>query len=132
MVIGTLRIPLSPDRRVQVVEVLRSIQGRVLAEPGCAACQVYEDEGPEQAVLLIERWDTESALQDHIRSDAYRRILSAIELSGSPPEVRFDYVSATEGMELIERLRSLGVPPDATASLLRPPHGAREQRKKSG
>jgi hypothetical protein len=41
----------------------------------------------------------------YIRSDFYRRILAAIELSSRAPEVRFDHVSATEGMELIEALR---------------------------
>ena len=116
MVIGTLRIPLSADRRVKVIEVLRSVQGRVLAQPGCAACQIYEDEGPEPAVILIQRWDSDAALEDHIRSETYRRILGAIELSVGPPEVRFDHVSASEGMELIQRLRSLDVSRDETAA----------------
>jgi quinol monooxygenase YgiN len=119
MVVGTLRIPLSPGRRTEVLEILRSIQGPVLAQPGCAACHIYEEESPEQAVILIERWDSEAALQEHIRSDAYRRILGAIELSTCPPEVCFDYVSSSEGMELIERLRNLGGT-DASPGLLQP------------
>jgi quinol monooxygenase YgiN len=108
MVIGTLRIPLPLDRHAEVVEVLRSIQGPVLAQPGCNAFQIYDDEGPEPAVVLVERWESKVALEAHICSEAYRRILFAIELSGSPPEVCFDYVSASEGMQLIERLRSVG------------------------
>ena len=108
MVVGTLRIPLTLDRRNEVLEVLRSIQGRVLAQPGCAACHIYEEQVPEGAVVLVERWETEEALEEHIRSDTYLRILGAIELSGGPPEVRFERVTATEGMDLIERLRSLG------------------------
>ena len=106
VVVGTLRIPLSPDHRAEVLEVLRSIQGRVLAQPGCAACSIYEEDGPEPALVLFERWESEAEFEAHIRSEAYRRILGAIELSGAPPEVRFDYVSATEGMDLIERSRS--------------------------
>ena len=35
----------------------------------------------------------------------YRRILGAIELSSDKPEIRFEHVSASEGMELIRRLR---------------------------
>ena len=106
MVVGTLRIPLSADRRSQVLEVLRSIQGPVLAQPGCTGCVIYEEQSPEDAVVLVERWDSEAALEAHIRSESYRRILGAIELSGGPPEVRFEHVSASEGMELIERLRN--------------------------
>ena len=113
MVIGTLRILLSPDRRAEVIQILQSIQGPVLALPDCAGCHIYEEEDPEPAVVLVERWESEAALEEHIRSEAYRRILGAIELSGSPPEVHFDFVSASKGMELIERLRNLEVTTDA-------------------
>ena len=122
MVIGTLRIPVSPDRCAEVVEVLRSIQGPVLAQPGCAGCSIYEEQGPEQTVVLVERWESDAALEAHIRSESYRRILGAIELSGGPPEVRFERVSASEGMELIERLRNLG----GTSG----PPGQRNQKRK--
>lgn len=107
MVIGTLRIPTSPARRADVIEILRSIQGSVLAQPGCKLCQVYEEQGPGAAVVFVERWESRAALERHIRSETYRRILGAIELSASPPDVRFDEVSSTEGIDLIERLRSL-------------------------
>jgi quinol monooxygenase YgiN len=105
MVIGTLRIPLSPDRRAEVIQILQSIQGPVSAQPGCVDCHIYEEEDPEPAVVLVERWESEAALEEHIRSESYRRILGAIEWSGSPPQVCFDFVSASMGMELIERLR---------------------------
>ena len=107
MVVGTLRILPSSNHRSEVLEVLRSIQGPVLAQPGCAAFRICEEQGPEGAVVLVERWESEAALETHIRSDAYRRILGAIELSGGPPEVCFDHVCNSEGMELIERLRGV-------------------------
>ena len=80
----------------------------MLAQPGCVACHIYEEQAPDQAVVLVERWDSQAALETHLRSEAYRRVLGAIELSGAPPEICFDYVSATEGMELIERSRTPG------------------------
>ncbi len=108
VVIGTIRIPLSLGRRAAVLDVLRSIQGPVSAQPGCVGCHIYEEEDPEQAVILVERWESEADLEEHIRSEAYRRILNSIELSGRPPEVRFDYVSSSKGLELVERLRDAG------------------------
>ncbi len=106
MIVGTLRILPAPHRRAEILKVFRTVQGPVLAQPGCVACHIYEEQGPEQAVVLVERWNSQAELEAHLRSEAYRRILAAIELSGGPPEVRFDYVSATEGMELIERSRT--------------------------
>jgi quinol monooxygenase YgiN len=107
MVVGTLRIPISGDRRAQVLEVLQSIQGPVRAQPGCTECTIYEEQSPKEAVVLVERWESEAALESHIRSESYRRILAAIELSGSPPDLRFEQVSASAGMELIERVRNV-------------------------
>jgi len=108
MIVGTLRILPAPDRRDEILEVFRAIQGPVLAQPGCVACHIYEERGPEQAVVLVERWESQAALEAHLRSETYRRILGAVELSGGPPEVSFDHVSATEGMDLIERSRTPG------------------------
>ncbi len=108
MIVGMLRIPLAPNRHAEVLEVLRSVQGPVLAQPGCKAYHIYDEQGQDPAVVLVERWESKATLEAHIRSDLYRRILGAIELAGGPPEVRFDLVSASEGMELIERLRRLG------------------------
>jgi len=108
MIVGTLRILPLPERRAEVLEVFQAIQGPVLAQLGCAACHIYEEQGPEPAVVLIESWETQEALERHLRSEAYRLILGAIELSDGQPEVRFDHVSATEGMELIRRARNPG------------------------
>jgi quinol monooxygenase YgiN len=106
VIVGTLRIQPAPERRADVLEVLRTIQGPVKAEPGCLSFHIYEEkDDPQQAIVLVERWASEESLQAHIRSEAYRRVLGAIELSGAPPEVCFDYVTASEGMELIERSR---------------------------
>ena len=111
MIVGTLRILPAPDRRAEVLEVFRAIQGPVRAQPGCTACHIYEEQGPEPAVVLVERWDSQAALEAHLRSETYRRILGAIELSGGPPEICFDYVSGSEGMDLIERSRKPGGTP---------------------
>ena len=112
MIVGMVRILPSPDRCGEVLEILRSIQGPASAQPGCAACHIYEEHGPDEAIVLVERWESMAALEEHIRSKAYRRILSAIEISRGPPEVCFDFVSASEGMELIERSLTRPSPPD--------------------
>ena len=107
MIVGTLRILPSLNRRADVLEVLQSVQEPMLAQPGCSGCCIYEEQSPERAVVLVERWESEAALETHIRSEAYRRILGACELSRASPEIRFDTVSATDGMERIERVLNL-------------------------
>jgi quinol monooxygenase YgiN len=106
MIIGTVRILPPPDRHSAVLEVLRSVQGPVRAQAGCVTCDILDERGPEAAIVLLERWETAEALEAHLRSEAYARILGAVELSGSQPDIRFEHVSASEGLELVERLRN--------------------------
>jgi quinol monooxygenase YgiN len=106
VIVGTLRIQPAPHRHAEVLEIFQAIQGPLLAQPGCVACHIYEEPGPAGAIVLVERWESQAALEAHLRSEAYRRILGAIELSGGPPEICFDYVSATDGINLIERARN--------------------------
>jgi quinol monooxygenase YgiN len=110
MILGTVRILPPSSSRASVLEVLRSIQGPVRAQPGCVACDIYDEQGPEPAIVLLERWDSDEALESHLRSDLYRRVLAAVELSGSQPDIRFEHVSSSEGIELVERLRGPAVP----------------------
>ena len=59
-------------------------------------------------MVLLERWETEEALAEHLQSEAYRRIIAAVELSGAQPEIRFEHVASVEGLELVERWRNPG------------------------
>jgi hypothetical protein len=56
--------------------------------------------------MLVEQWNTESGLHKHIASDAFKRILAVLDYSIEPPEVRFEGIAQTAGMELIEAARS--------------------------
>ena len=108
MIIGTVRILPPPDRHDAVLELLRSVQGPVRAQPGCAACDVLDEQGSDRAIVLLERWTSKEAFEDHLRSEAYRRVIAAVELSGSRPDISFEHVEAVEGLELVERLRNVG------------------------
>jgi len=105
MIIGTIRILPLRDRRADVLGPAVRPRARA-GQPGSVACDIYEEQGPEAAIVFIERWESEAALEAHLRSEMYRRILCAIELSGGRPDIRFEHVSASEGMELIERSRN--------------------------
>jgi quinol monooxygenase YgiN len=111
MVISTLRFVPSPKRHKEMLEILRSVLGPTEIQPGCMSCHIYEEEGPDQATLFCAHWETEAALTEHIRSEHYRRVLAACELSSRPPEFSFHHVSKTQGMDLIRQLRGCGGEP---------------------
>jgi quinol monooxygenase YgiN len=105
VVISTLRIVPSPKQRSEVLEVLLSVRGPTEIQPGCLSCGVYEEKGPDHAVVFRAHWETPAALREHILSDIYPSLLAACELSSQPPEFCFHHVSKTQGMDLIEQLR---------------------------
>jgi len=105
MVISTLRFVPSAKRHAEVLEILRSVVGPVESQPGCLSCHIYEEDGPDQATMLCGKWKTQVALQEHILSDLYLRVLAACELSDQAPEFCFHHVSKTQGMDLVQKLR---------------------------
>jgi quinol monooxygenase YgiN len=108
MVISTLRFVPSLKRHSEVLEILRSVVGPAESQPGCLSCRIYEENGPDHATVLCGHWNTSAALQEHIRSDLYLRVLAACELSRQPPEFCFYHVSKTQGIDLVHQLRGSG------------------------
>jgi len=105
MVISTLRIVPSPKQRSEVLEILLFVLGPTEIQPGCLSCCVYEEKGPDHAVVFGAHWESEAALQEHILSDLYLRVLAACELSDQPPEFCFHHISKTQGIDLVHKLR---------------------------
>ncbi len=96
----------SAKDRAHLLEILRSVQDSAGVKGGCLGCWVQDTDALHNCVRYGEQWATEKDLHNHLRSDLYRRVLAAIELSQRPPEVQFHYVSETKGLELIEAVRS--------------------------
>jgi quinol monooxygenase YgiN len=105
VVFAIIRLFPAPKHRTQIIELLRSVQDLVRPVPGCIGCWVSEEDYLHNHIRYAEQWEAEEALQNHIRSDLYRRILAALELSKHEPDVKFYYCSQTKGLELVEAAR---------------------------
>jgi quinol monooxygenase YgiN len=105
VVFSIIRLFPAPKQRAQVLELLRSVQDLTRPSPGCVGCWLSEEDYLHNHIRYAEQWDCEEALHEHIRSELYRRVLAAMELSRQEPEVRFYYCSETKGLELIEAAR---------------------------
>jgi len=116
VILSKFRLFPAPEKRRQVLAALRSVQGPTQAEPSCSASQVYEEDGPDSAILYVEEWDSESEFRDHVRSELYRRVLAAIDLSKSAPEFGIYQVSNVQGLELIQQMRESGGKAPASAA----------------
>jgi quinol monooxygenase YgiN len=67
---------------------------------------MYEDLDEETVIMLEEMWLDEEALGRHLRSEEYRHLLLVLEMALRQPEIRFDTISSSTGIETIEKARS--------------------------
>jgi len=105
MIHSMVRITLSAPRLSEITGILAPMVERTRAESGCLGCHLHRD-AMEEAILTIEEaWATEADLERHLRSTDYRRLLMVMDLARVPPEVRFDTVSNSTGIETIQNAR---------------------------
>ena len=102
---ATVRMVVPESKRQEVLQSLRSLRGPTEAHGGCRGYHVYRDDGDENALLVMQEWTTQAALDRYIRSDLYRTVLAVIETAREPPDIRFDTVARRAGIEIVEAAR---------------------------
>jgi quinol monooxygenase YgiN len=102
---ATIRVVVPADKRTEVMGILKPILEQTRLEPGCVSCRLYRDIADENALLLEQEWGCESDLQRHLRSRRFHTVLLVVEMASEPPEIRFDTVPHSKGIDVIERLR---------------------------
>lgn len=107
MIISILKIFPLHIKRLEAMDVLLSVKGPAMAEPGCMSSGICEEYGEEGGLLYIEQWRSMAALESHLRSSSYTRILEAMELSSRPPDLIFLETGKTWSFELVERVRGV-------------------------
>jgi quinol monooxygenase YgiN len=105
-ILSIIKIDPVPAKREEILRILYSIKGPVLAIGACVDCHICEEERGEGMIIYLEQWQGWEAFMRHLRSDIYGRILEAIELSREMPDVSFYEVSAVKGMDLLNAVRN--------------------------
>jgi quinol monooxygenase YgiN len=102
VILSTLKMIVQPGRRSDFLETMRGMLEPARVEMGCLSYRLYEDVENRNAFVLLEEWATQKDLERHIRTDNQRRLLALMDLLSEQPELRFNTVSHTAGMDLIE------------------------------
>jgi len=88
------------------LKILRSTAEQCKVHSGCLGCHIYEDLQEDNVLTFEEMWRSEEDLERHLRSKEYRNVLLVMEMALKHPEVRFNTVSTSTGIETIEKARS--------------------------
>ena len=108
MILVTLKMIVQPEKRRDLLETIRGMLEPARVERGCLNYRLYEDVENRNAFVLMEEWATQEDLERHISKDNQRRLLTLMDLLSEKPELRFNTVLHTAGMELIEDVLKTG------------------------
>jgi quinol monooxygenase YgiN len=105
MIFCVIKIYPLPGRGHVIIDVLDSLTGPVSALAGCLGCSVAVEPGEAGVICYTEKWTARAALDRHLNSHLYGRVLEAMEWSSQTPDVEFYAVTDVGGLDLVEQAR---------------------------
>jgi quinol monooxygenase YgiN len=105
VVITLLDMTLPPGQESDTARALQAVCDATRACPGCEGANVFRQVGCPEETLYVELWSDTAALEDHIRSPEFERLLAILETSPVQPSLTFRFVAETRGLAWVEELR---------------------------
>jgi len=105
MVLATLRMTISTKKVGEALRILRLVAEHSNVQPGCLSSRIYRNGQEDNVLVFVQQWSNEADLERHLRSDDYRQLLMVLEMAIKQPEIRFDTIASSTGIETIEKAR---------------------------
>jgi len=105
MILANIRMKIPPQKRGEALKILKSIVEGNRILPGCLHCRIYEDLQEDDVIMYEEMWRGEEELENHLRSEEYRKVLLVMEMAINHPEIEFNTLMSSTGIETIEKAR---------------------------
>ena len=105
MVIVIIKMNARPEKRLELKQSLLALVYPTRKEKGCLSYNVFLSIEDENDINLVEEWESQEDLDNHLRSDRFGALLGAQSLLNQPPGLRIIAASYTAGMEVVEAAR---------------------------
>lgn len=105
MIRSSIRIIVPFEKQGEALEILGSMIEEIELEAGCLGCRLYKGVKDERVIMLEEFWNCEDDVRRHLKSKKYSKVLMVIEMASEFPEIRFDVISDSRGVETIVDVR---------------------------
>lgn len=106
MIVTTIRIQTTPQNHKELMQTFRSLSNPIRSEHGCKSCRIYREVGNEEAVIVIQEWDSRNQLDKHLHSDEFAVMVGAMSLLERPETVEFQVLDQVEGSRSVEAIRA--------------------------
>ncbi len=101
MIQASFRIVAPENKRDEILNVLMCLKGPTEVSRGCRACRILQDVEGNHVLTYLVQWDTQDEIEEHLRSERFRRLLPYIDMSLEPPEVTFSTIVKIQGIEFL-------------------------------
>ncbi len=101
-----LALTTRPSQRREFLLALEEFRDRVLAEPGCARCEIYEDVTQINRFVWSEWWPDRNSAERTVHENRFRALLGAVKLLGTIESL--DWVSRRRSHGVIGKQKSTG------------------------
>ena len=101
MIIMTLRMVVQSEKRDEIIQTIRGTLEPIRVEPGCISYRFYQDTENSNSFTLVGEWETQDDLERHIRANSFKTLLMIMDFSKERPEIKFNTVSHTAGIESV-------------------------------
>jgi quinol monooxygenase YgiN len=110
MMQASFRIVAPTGKCEEILSVLLRMKGPTEVSRGCRACWILQDAEDANVLTYLVRWNTQEQMEDHLRSERFRRLLPYIDMSVESPEVEFSTIDQIRGMEFLVAVLSSNRP----------------------
>lgn len=108
MIHASIRMEFAAKLFAEARGILDALLERTRVSPGCLGCYVYQDVRESRILLYEQWWESEAALDRHLRSELYQQVILVMEMAKELPQVKFSRISLTTGIETVAKSRGGG------------------------
>lgn len=105
MIVTTIRIQTTPENRNELMQTFRSLSRPIQRENGCKSCRIYREDGNEEAVIVIQEWDSKIHWYQHVHSKEFAVMMGAMNLLEQPESVEFQILDQLEDSRSLETIK---------------------------
>lgn len=105
MVRATARMLLPKKKYNEALNILKSIVEHSQVQPGCISSCLLGDLQEKNVIQIEAIWKDQESLERYLCSEEYRNLLIVADLSLEYPEIKFDVIAGSTGIETVEKAR---------------------------
>jgi len=102
MIIVSMEMTVLPEKQKELLQTLQAISASTRKFKGCMNSNVFQDMENENVLSLVEKWETQEDLDNHLRSGEFSALLGTDNLLSKPFEFKINGISYTAGMEAVK------------------------------